>query len=511
MRTLAASARQAQQGVAAVLAAIWLGVALVCLMGLDVGHVFWQKRELQKLVDLAAMAGASGDLPTACATATQAGEIARQNGLKSSDTLTPLALEWSATGAAATGRLNACRVTVARSVPYFFVLNAQGNTGRTVQATATAVQKSQLARLSVRSTLVTLDSTQSAILSPVVGGLLGGSLTVSALGWNGLLGTEVNLLRFLDALAVRANVQAGGYEQVLAANTRVGVVLQAMVDALQQQGNTAAAALTALQAVVVTAQASAVNLQLAEILSLGTGLGQEALQTQLNAFDLVMALAQLANSKNAAAAQVTVPVLGVGNIAVKLKAIEPPQWAIGDPAKDVIEAQTAQVSLDTAVELNLAVAALKIALTADVGQGQARVTAYQCGNGAKSLSVQGRTGVATVKLGVTVTVLVIPLPVTITLPLQSQVQTLTYAAPPRLEAQPAWQSITQANVVTSLITALTGALGSLLQSVLVAVLSPITAILDALLNVVLGALGVDLARTDIGAQLNCGRQAVLVL
>jgi uncharacterized membrane protein len=50
----------------ATLGALWLMIAVICLATIDIGNVFWQKRELQKIADLAALAGASGGLPGAC-------------------------------------------------------------------------------------------------------------------------------------------------------------------------------------------------------------------------------------------------------------------------------------------------------------------------------------------------------------------------------------------------------------------------------------------------------------
>ena len=51
-----------QSGAVAMLGALWLMIAVICLATIDIGNVFWQKRELQKIADLAALAGASGVL-----------------------------------------------------------------------------------------------------------------------------------------------------------------------------------------------------------------------------------------------------------------------------------------------------------------------------------------------------------------------------------------------------------------------------------------------------------------
>ena len=40
-----------QSGSVAILGALWLMIAVICLATIDIGNVFWQKRELQKIAD----------------------------------------------------------------------------------------------------------------------------------------------------------------------------------------------------------------------------------------------------------------------------------------------------------------------------------------------------------------------------------------------------------------------------------------------------------------------------
>jgi uncharacterized membrane protein len=51
---------------------------------------------------------------------------------------------------------------------------------------------------------------------------------------------------------------------------------------------------------VLAAGVGQIQLALADVLKLGTGLGTEALRTDLNVLDMVTLLAQFANSKSAA-------------------------------------------------------------------------------------------------------------------------------------------------------------------------------------------------------------------
>ncbi|MFA5682487.1 MAG: pilus assembly protein TadG-related protein, partial [Hydrogenophaga sp.] len=51
-------ARQRARGSVAISVAIVFGTLIVLFIGIELGYLFYQKRELQKAVDLAALAGA---------------------------------------------------------------------------------------------------------------------------------------------------------------------------------------------------------------------------------------------------------------------------------------------------------------------------------------------------------------------------------------------------------------------------------------------------------------------
>ncbi|RYY82986.1 MAG: hypothetical protein EOO24_39570, partial [Comamonadaceae bacterium] len=113
-----------QRGSVLVLAAFGLGVALACLMVLDVAHVFTVKRDLQKVADLAVLAGAR--LPGSCAAMqarSEASAVANNHDVGATRTLRLECGTWAAaTGFAASGTAaTALRGTATRQVPYFFM------------------------------------------------------------------------------------------------------------------------------------------------------------------------------------------------------------------------------------------------------------------------------------------------------------------------------------------------------------------------------------------------------
>lgn len=98
-----------------------------------------------------------------------------------------------------------------------------------IQLSATAVAKGPpllppLARLTIKSTLANIATQDQAnLLNLLWGGLLGGTLDLSIAGWNGLLDTDLNLLGYLDQLAIDTGIKAGDYAALLTTDITVSL------------------------------------------------------------------------------------------------------------------------------------------------------------------------------------------------------------------------------------------------------------------------------------------------
>lgn len=340
------SMRGSQQGSIIVTTAIALSLIVILLIGSELGYLFFLKRELQKTADLAALAGATS-VTTGDCSAGRAAALANANTASTGNMptgLLPLANgevtcgRWTSAGTvtdpasrytSATTNLNAVQVQFSRT-PASLLAFFTGS--RTIAVHAVAAKALPAAQLSIRSTLLSVDSSQSPILNSVFGGLLGGSLNLTALSWDGLAKSNINLLSYLDALAVRLNVSAGQYDKVLTTNATAGQLLQAAVDALTKDGSVdgAIAVLNAL--ISASANVSGVALQLGQLLGLQTGTSAAALNTTLQAFQLAEGIVQLANGKSSVYATTAITVPGIAGVTVATKVIEPPQLsAIGNP------------------------------------------------------------------------------------------------------------------------------------------------------------------------------------
>lgn len=163
---------QRQQGVISVLAAVALGVAIaVAALALDLGHVFWVKRDLQKAADLSSLSAVT-DLGNAVAIARDIALINDPDLTAADVNANPGIYDWSARTFSAGGSaeaLNAVQVTTGSDVAYFFL---PGTTPAHVTATATAARKEPTADFTADSFLAGIDPVLHAQLlasgNPVV-------------------------------------------------------------------------------------------------------------------------------------------------------------------------------------------------------------------------------------------------------------------------------------------------------------------------------------------------------
>lgn len=209
-------------------------------------------------------------------------------------------------------------------------------------ATATA---SAEAAFSIGSGLIKVDTASSPILNPILGGLLGTSLSLSAMDYNALLSTDISVLSFIDALAVRLNMTGVTYDDVLASDVAVGQIAGAMADVTGPNGAVGIALNT------IAGKASGkIKLPLRQLVDLGPlgrlGLGQGSagLSADANALSMLTAAAALANGKQQVLLNLGANIPGLASTTVEIAIGEPPQhspWlAVGGTGTTVRTAQT---------------------------------------------------------------------------------------------------------------------------------------------------------------------------
>lgn len=365
-----------QRGAIGLIAVGVLAFVLMCtLLVVDSGRLYLEKRKLQGVADTAALEAVSrnGTCLTGLTAAAYAGQSVARNNFVVGNGNTLVTLCGAVTTGASGRRVfaanpavsSAIQVVVSKTVTtslasgvWALVSGDPVSLNTTLTATAVAASTPTLAQLTINSTVGSVDSAKASLLNPLFTGLLGGNVSLTLAGWNGLLNTDINLLSYLNQLAINLNVAAGNYTQLLNTNVTASQLIQAAITVLTANGATADV-LTALGSL----QVAAINqtpLTLGQILQLQTGTTAAALNANLQVFQLIQGVVQLSNSKSAAAATLPVSLLGLANITTQVKVIEPPQLsAIGNPVlaaanplgPNKIYVRTAQVRTQVTISL----------------------------------------------------------------------------------------------------------------------------------------------------------------
>ncbi|WP_130930876.1 pilus assembly protein TadG-related protein [Pseudomonas sp. Sample_24] len=378
-----------QRGAIGLMAAATLAIALgFTLLVIDTGRLYMEQRKLQRVADTAALEAVSRD--GNCKSGQSATIYASQSATRNGFTVTADNTLTASCGTLQTGADNlrafvvdatktaAVQVIVSRPVNTSIAagigaLLSGGPVSLTTRLSATAVAaepKITLAQLSIRSTLLSVDSARANLLNPLFSTLLGGNVNLTVGGWDGLVKTDINLLKFMDQLAIELGVSAGNYTALLNTQGSVTQFIKAAANVVNLNGATAQVK-TALANLQVAATGAS-PIKLGDLLQLQTGTQEAGLDATVQLFQLIQGFVQLANKNSAVIATLPVNVLGLAGVSTRIKVIQPPQFsAVGDPALakvaplgvNRIYVSTAQVRVLVSVDLSLINSVLQLVNT----------------------------------------------------------------------------------------------------------------------------------------------------
>ncbi|MER9298557.1 hypothetical protein NKI38_18965 [Mesorhizobium sp. M0621] len=559
----------------ALMAPVGLALAAVAI---DEASIYTERREAQAMVDLAAITAASNitNINTAVVTTLtdngMPGVVVQGSGQtiapavgKTVVSVTPG--RYAASGTNVSQRFqasitpyNAVRVTLKKIPARYFASSLIPTPVIGTEATASMTPQ---ATFSVGSRLA---SVNGGILNALLGGLLGGNISLSVMDYNGLISADVSVLSFISALATQVNVTGGTYSDVLASKATVGQIATAMAN-VPGLGNTAKVALQT----IASKSTSTVKIPLSSLVDLGTvgslGLGQTptGLGVDASAMGMLTAAAVLANGTNQAQVNLGATVPGLLSTQLTIAIGEPAQFspwlAIGGIGTTVRTAQTriklvASVGVGTpSLGGGISLLAVNLPLNVEVAYAEARLTDITCPTGPSSIkvSIAAHPGIAALHLAnsntsgfgdfsqpqtftdaeiadVSLKLLLINIPLiqvmgsAATAITNNNPTTLTFDATDI--ANKTIRTVSTRNITQSLTTSLvsnlslsvnalglgidlTALLGAVKPAV-VAVLNGITAPVDDLLYNVLSALGVGVGEADVrvtGA--TCGRSVLV--
>lgn len=253
-----------ERGIVSIVAAgLLLLVIAVAAIVIDAGSLLLARRHLQTVTDAAALAAAQNLSSAQTAAAT----VLTENGY-AADTLSGTELgrydKTQALGSRLVSTSNpdeidAVRVSTQSTAPMYFSRALGFSSLATITAESTsAIVKT--ASIQAGSRLASLDS---GIANAILGGLTGTTISLSAADYNGLLGTDIDTLAFLDALATKLSLSSTStYGDLLNADATIGNILDAGIEVLQDSSNGSTGDIThALGALQTLSSQMPLNLQ----------------------------------------------------------------------------------------------------------------------------------------------------------------------------------------------------------------------------------------------------------
>lgn len=292
LQKLRAFRQNAQGGVAIIGAAAIVLFVVLAALAIDLGSLTLKAREVQGTADLAALSAAR-NLPAASAAASATAKanlgpdiiVTTQTGVYLAERTIQPQNRFTVGGATP----NAARVTITGEAPLFFAGIFGAKTAPVTRtATAALPGTKPSAVFSIGSRLLGLNR---GLVNGLLGSLLGSNVSLSVMDYNRLLGADVNLLQFVDALAVDLGVEAGNYDQLLTHSVTTGQLLR-VLSALADDGDRAVLG-------QLTGASLDIPIKVGQLVGVDAnardGL-RRALDLDVAALDLIMASLETANS-----------------------------------------------------------------------------------------------------------------------------------------------------------------------------------------------------------------------
>ena len=394
---------RSQDGGVTILAAISLMTLMVsAALAVDVGNIFLAKRQLQGAADAAAMYAVM--VPANRDTAVKAS--LQDNGLadKASFSITSgnyvpdekVAAEARFAPGTATG--NSIRVDLNREIPLFFASVFTGSNKLHIAAKATAA-KIDYAAFSLGSRLA---SVQGGLPNAVLSALVGTDLRLTALDYDALIHTKVNLLTFTKALNSELDLSGATFGKTLDSSISLPAAFKALAAASTGQPGTSSIA--KLQAVLPTTQ-----VRLSDVIDLGpfanTDRGDPA-AISVDAYALIQQMLILANGQRQVATDLLVSVPGLTSttmtLAIGQRPTHSPWLTIAKDGSVVVRTSQARVYLDSQVGVagKAGLLSMRAPIYIELAEASAKLRSISCSSGRAnatvSLDVQPSVGKAAI-------------------------------------------------------------------------------------------------------------------
>lgn len=407
-----------ERGIISIMGAFTLIIVIaIAALVTDAGALLLTRRSLQNATDAAVLAAVQD--PTNAQTAAQS--VLTANGFADATieeikpgTYTPdesIASDsrFVAAASASDPGVNAVVLrTTAQSNTYFSRVLGLANQ-LPVHAKALATQIA-VASFSAGTRTASIDN---GVANEVLGGLLGTTISLSAIDYEALAGTRIDALTFMNQLATHVG-SVSTYDDLLSSQVDISTILLAcsevVVDGTGVSGSNTSGAVAALNSLVAQIPSGA-TIKLSDILSISElgsrtigsieGIGHDGLK--LDVYDLLAAAAREYGTGKTinVLTGLTVPITNTG-LTAKIAIGAPMTTAVNArPGTSIHTAQT-RLALDLKL-LNISIplvlsTTVDIPIFINIASGTATLTSIPC-TSADMVNLHGTTGLVTAQLG----------------------------------------------------------------------------------------------------------------
>ena len=432
-RATTLSTPQGQRGAAAVFGGVAvLALIIAMLLGINIGMFYNAQRDLQKQAVMAALSGAevasgcradagSSGTPGSLTAVISRVQSSLANNIASTALLTGIngqpAVQIGKTDnstslhtfvALAEGNpaIDSVRVNLTRTSPSLFGGGLFPFAAPvTLMASATAEQPA-FGNFSINTGLLNLNTANSALLGPLLSGLLGANVNLAVLNSSGLAQAQVSLA----SLELAAGVN--NLNDLLSLNTNLTGALNILGNALS---GTAGGAVSGLAGQAYNGGGGPVRQYFCDLFNNVGGSLNPPVTDALSAVPFVDGL-DLLNALGQDAAQPGGPILisknggllpllnipGLAGVSIYLDVIQPARFSVLQPAGPANTAQSAQLTLYVRLNINLlALATMNLGLDLNVPSAKGTLVSLQCPGATAnpSATVVASTDVATLSVG----------------------------------------------------------------------------------------------------------------
>lgn len=401
--------KKKQQGAIGLFGVLTLLMAVLFVaVAVDSGRLWMEKRKLQNIADMAAIAAggqvggcAQNNSSEAYKAAAQAAAAA--NGYQGNLLAAPNAVQLGGYHTdndgirtfAANNERSAVRVLATQEVPSSLFAGGIFNQRIVLRTEAVGAVRTPYAMFRVGSTIANVN-----LLNNLLGSILGAD--VRLLSYDGLLRTNIHLLDL-----VNASPNVGSVSELLNANISLGdffTLLQTTVDRQGSASDPGLGSVVESLGYLATRTVNSLDLRLGDVVKISNPDPNAVASTQVNLLNLITTAAFVANGNNFIDLPLAVSLPGLAEVLTRIRIIEPPQLVIGPPAGGMSSAactiaRTAQVRTETIIKVNVLLASIDLRLSLDVGTGRAELMEIKpSGPGRTQVVVNAYPGLAALRL-----------------------------------------------------------------------------------------------------------------